>query len=248
MKASSIRSLLWKESRQLGRNRTAMLTAALLPFIILFLAPIQLLVAVHFGAGPELEQLGDFPLPGLAEANEPSELLVQFFYPMLFVMGGLLLPSLTTTYAIVAERERRSLELLISLPVSVAEILTAKLLAVLAVTALIGLPYVAVVLALLLVLGIAGPATIPALLAPFLAAVACSIGISLLLTLLARDFRTSNNLSGAFVVPVLLLTVGTLGAVSGPARTYVLALVLLALGSVAVLIALRWVTVERYLD
>lgn len=248
MKASSIRSLLWKESRQLGRNRTAMLTAALLPFIILFLAPIQLLVAVHFGAGPELEQLGDFPLPGLAEVNEPSELLVQFFYPMLFVMGGLLLPSLTTTYAIVAERERRSLELLISLPVSVAEILTAKLLAVLTVTALIGLPYVAVVLTLLLVLGIAGPATIPALLAPFLAAVACSIGISLLLTLLARDFRTSNNLSGAFVVPVLLLTVGTLGAVSGPARTYVLALVLLALGSVAVLIALRWVTVERYLD
>lgn len=248
MKATSIRSLLWKESRQLGRNRTAMLTAALLPFIILFLAPIQLLVAVHFGAGPELEQLGDFPLPGLAEVNEPSELLVQFFYPMLFVMGGLLLPSLTTTYAIVAERERRSLELLISLPVSVAEILTAKLLAVLTVTALIGLPYVAVVLTLLLVLGIAGPATIPALLAPFLAAVACSIGISLLLTLLARDFRTSNNLSGAFVVPVLLLTVGTLGAVSGPARTYVLALVLLALGSVAVLIALRWVTVERYLD
>ena len=213
MRASSIRSLLWKETRQLGRNRTAMLTAAMLPFVILFLAPIQLLVAVHFGGGPGLEQLRDSPLPGFADVTDPRQLLVQFFYPMLLVMGGLLLPSLTTTYAIVAERERRSLELLISLPVTVAEILTAKLLAVLAVTAMIGLPYVAIVL-----------------------------------TLLARDFRTANNLSGAFVVPALLITVGTLGAVGGPARTYVLAAALLALGAIATFAALRWVSVERYLE
>ena len=248
MSAASIRSLLWKETRQLGRNRTAMLTAAMLPFIILFLAPIQMLVAVHFGGATGMQQLGDVPLPGFADVTEPTQLLMQVFYPLLFVIGGLLLPSLTTTYAIVAERERRSLELLLSLPVSVAEILAAKLIAVLAVTTLIGVPYVAVVLTLLLILGIAGPATIPALLAPFLAAVACSIGMSLLLTLLARDFRTSNNLSGAFVVPVLALTVVTLGAVSGPARTYVLALVLLAIGAVAVAAALRWVSFERYLE
>ena len=248
MRAGVIRSLLWKETLQIGRNRTAMLTAAMLPFIILFLAPIQLLVALHFGGGGGLDQLRDSPLPGMTDVTDPSQLLTQFFYPMMLVIGGLLLPSLTTTYAIVAERERRSLELLISLPVTVAEILTAKLLAVLAVTAMIGLPYVAVVLTLLLILGVAEPATIPALLAPFLAAIACSIGISLLLTLLARDFRTANNLSGAFAVPVLLLTIAILGAVSGPARTYVLAAVLLALAAVAIFAALRWVSVERYLE
>lgn len=248
MRISAIRSLLWKETRQIGRNRTAMLTAAMLPFIILFLAPIQLLVAMHFGGGPAIDQLRDSPLPGFADVTDPRQLLVQFFYPMLLVMGGLLLPSLTTTYAIVAERERRSLELLISLPVTVGEIIAAKLLAVLAVTAVIGLPYVAIVVTLLLVLGVAGPATIPALLAPFVAAVACSTGISLLLTLLARDFRTANNLSGAFIVPALLLTVGTLSAVGGPARTYVLAVLLLALGAAAVFAALRWVSFERYLE
>ena len=248
MRAHSIRALLWKETRQLGRNRTAMLTAAMLPFIILFLAPIQLLVGLHFSGDSGMQQLRSAPLPGFSDVSEPSQLLLQFFYPLLFVIGGLLLPSLTTTYAIVAERERRSLELLISLPVTVAEILTAKLLAVLAVTAVVGLPYVAVVLALLLILGIAGPAIVPALLAPFLAAVACSIGISLLLTLLARDFRTANNLSGAFAVPVMFVTVATLGAVSGPARTYVLALVLLTIGAVAVFAALRWVSFERYLE
>jgi ABC-2 type transport system permease protein len=248
MRAGVIRSLLWKETRQIGRNRTAMLTATMLPFIILFLAPIQLLVAMHFGGGAEFEQLRASQLTGFADVTDPRQLLVQFFYPMMLVIGGLLLPSLTTAYAIIAERERRSLELLISLPVTVAEILTAKLLAVLAVTAVIGLPYVAVVITLLLVLGVAGPATIPALLAPFLAAIACSIGISLLLTLLARDFRTANNLSGAFIVPALLLTVGTLSAVGGPARTYVLAALLLAVGAAAVFVALRWVSVERYLE
>ena len=106
MRPSAIRSLLWKATRQLGRNRTAMLTAAMLPFIILFLAPIQLLVAVHFGGGPGIEELRDTPLPGFADVTDPSQLLVQFFYPMLLVMGGLLLPSLTTTYAIVI-RDRR---------------------------------------------------------------------------------------------------------------------------------------------
>ncbi len=248
MRASSIRSLLWKETRQIGRNRTAILTAALLPFIILFLAPLQLLVAMRLGGGPGIEQLRNSPLPGFSDVNDPTQLLVQLFYPMLLVVGGLLLPSLTTTYAIVAERERRSLELLLSLPVTVGEILAAKLLAVLAVTAVIGLPYVAIVLALLLVLGIADAGTIPALLAPFVAAVACSTGISLLLTLLARDFRTANNLSGAFIVPALFLSIATLGAVGGPARTYVLALVLLALGAVAIFTALRWVSFERYLE
>ncbi len=248
MRMSAIRSLLWKETRQIGRNRTAMLTAALLPFLILFLAPIQMIVGLRLGGDRGMEQLREAPLPGFTDLGDPSQLLVQFFYPLLLVIGGLLLPSLTTTYAIVAERERRSLELLISLPVTVGEIIAAKLLAVLAVTAVIGIPYLAIVLTLLLVLGIAGAATIPALLAPFLAAVACSTAISLLLTLLARDFRTANNLNGAFFVPALLVSVGILSAVGGAARTYVLAAALLALAAIALVIALRWVSFERYLD
>jgi len=36
--------------------------------------------------------------------------------------------------------------------------------------------------------------------------------------------------------------------VAGPARTYVVAVILLALGAVALLAALRWVSVERYLE
>ena len=247
MRAGMIGALFWKETRQIGRNRTALLTAALLPFLILFLAPIQLMFQFRLVGARGLDQIQQAPLPGLA-TTDPMQLLLQFLYPLLFVIGGMLLPSLTTTYAIVAERERRSLELLVSLPVSVTEILTAKLLAVLAVTAIVGLPYVCIVLALLLVVGIADASIVPALLAPFLAAVLYSTAVALLLTLLARDFRTANNLNGAFFVPALLISIAALAAVAGPARTYVLSLLLLVLAAIAVVVALRWVSFERYLE
>ena len=245
MRAIAVRALLWKELRQVGRNRTALLTATFLPFVILFVAPIQILLQIRLVGSRGLPT--NAPLPGF-DASDPMQLLLQLVYPLLFVIGGLLLPGLTTSYAIVAERERRSLELLVSLPVSVGEILAAKLMMVLIVTALVGLPYLAVIFALLLTLGVASAATIPALLAPFIAAVICSTSMSLLLTLLARDFRSANNLNGALFVPVIFISVATLILVGGGARTYVLSAVLLALAAIVLVIARRWVTFERYLE
>lgn len=245
MRVFAIRALLWKELRQVGRNRTALLTATFLPFVILFVAPIQLLLQLRVVGARGLPT--NTPLPGF-DMSDPMQLLLGLVYPLLFVIGGLLLPSLTTSYAIVAERERRSLELLVSLPVSVSEILAAKMLMVLVVTALVGVPYLAVVLALLLILGIASASTVPALLAPFLAAVVCSTATSLLLTLLARDFRSANNLNGALIVPAIFISFATLLIVRGDARTYVLSLVLLVLAGITLLIAKRVVTFERYLE
>jgi ABC-type Na+ efflux pump permease subunit len=239
---------LWKETTQLGRNRSALLTATLLPALILFLAPIQVLIQSRFFGRASFEQIASAPLPGLATITGPNELLLQVVYPLLFVLGGLLLPTLTTTYAIIAERERRSLELLISLPVSVAEVLAAKILAVLIVTGLVGLPYVGLVITLLMVVGIADPSTIPSLLMPFVAAVVCATSGSLLLTLLARDFRSANNLNGALMIPVIIIAAVPILTVAGAARTYVVAALLLALAALALLAATRWITFERYLE
>ncbi|HUQ42108.1 MAG TPA: ABC transporter permease [Candidatus Limnocylindrales bacterium] len=244
MRPFAVRALLWKELRQVGRNRTALLTAAFLPFVILFVAPIQVLLQLRLVGSRGLPT--NVPLPGM-ESGDPMQLLLHIVYPLLFVIGGLLLPSLTTTYAIVAERERRSLELLVSLPVSVIEILAAKLGMVLVVTALVGLPYLAVVFTVLLILGVASAPDIPALLAPFVAAVVCSTAMSLLLTLLARDFRSANNLNGALFVPVIFISAATLFLIA-PSGSYVLSIILLALAVATLFIAKRWVTFERYLE
>jgi ABC-2 type transport system permease protein len=247
MRRDVLAHLVWKETRQLARNRMALLTAALLPFIILFLAPIQLVIQLRL-AGSAFAAMQGAPLSGLAGLDDPMQIVAQIIYPMLLVVGGLLLPSITTTYAIVAERERRSLELLIALPVSVSEILVAKLLSVLLLSLLIGLPYFAIVMTLLIVIDVATLATIPALLYPFLGALACSIGFALIITLLARDFRTANNLNGVLLVPVIAITAITLFAVGGPARTYALGTVLLVAAAVTTFIAIRWISFERYLE
>lgn len=231
----------------MGRNRGALLTATFLPFIVLFFAPIQVLIQFRV-ARDQLPEVTDVPIPGLAGATDPSQILVGFVYPILFVMGGLLLPSVTTAYAIVTERERRSLELLIALPVSVTEILAAKLGTVLVVTAMVGVPYIAVVITLLLILGIANGPAVVALFVSFAAAVTCSTGISLLLTLLARDFRTANNLNGAIFGPLLVITVGVLAAVARPANVYAVSALLLLIAAAAVFIARSWVSFERYLE
>jgi ABC-type Na+ efflux pump permease subunit len=248
MRGFALAALLWKETRQIGRNRGALFTATFLPAVLLLLAPVSLLVQLQLPNSNSLRQMRALPLAGLSSVASPNELLLQVIYPVLFIMGGMLLPAMTTSYAIVAERERQTLELLVSLPVSVKEVLATKLLAVLIVAALVGLPYVAVFVTLLMVLGVAGPPAIPILLAPFVSAVVVSISASLLVTLLARDFRTANNLSGAFIVPVLIISSVIVATVGGAVRVYVLSAVLIALAGLVLLLATRWVTFERYLE
>lgn len=249
MDGATILTLLGKELRQTGRNRGAMLSATLLPLLIVVVAPLGMLVQSRFAGGARgLEQLRAVPLAGFTSLSDPTELLVQFTYPLFFTLGGLMLPSLMTTYTIVAERERRSLELLVALPVSVAEIIVAKLLSVLVVSLVVVLPLFAVVVSALLVLGVAGPSVVISLLLPLVAGLACSTCLALLITLLARDFRTANNLNGVLFVPLIFVAVGTLSAVGGPGRTAVLTVLLFAVGLVALVVAIRWVSVERYLD
>jgi ABC-2 type transport system permease protein len=167
--------------------------------------------------------------------------------PMLLVLGGLIVPSVSATHTIVAEREKRSLELLMALPARVSDILLAKLLAVLVLAGLVLLPLFTIDMIVLLALGLAGVVDVAILLALLLSAVACSTGVALLLALLARDFRTANNLNGAFLGPVILAVLGLLFGLPTPLSYAVLVAVLLAAGVLSTQIGLRWLTFERYL-
>ena len=65
--------------------------------------------------------------------------------------------------------------------------------------------------------------------------------------LLARDFRTANNLNGIMLGPLILIVLIVLVAIPRPANFAVLVAVLLACGALATLAGLRWLTFERYL-
>lgn len=242
----SVRILLGKEFAQLGRSRAALVSATLIPLLLLVIVPVPQLIAFSKAPIniPELPGGGPAGLQSLRGAD----LFVQLLYPLLVTICGLIVPSLAASYTIVSERERRTLELLIALPVRLTDILLAKLLSILILGTVVTVPLFAITATLVVILDVAPAGTVVLLLIPLIAAVICSTCLSLLLTLLARDFRTANNVNGVLFFPVLITTVGVLGAVGGSARFFVLGVTLLTLGAIALVIGARWITFERYLD
>jgi ABC-type transport system involved in multi-copper enzyme maturation permease subunit len=232
--------LVRKELRQFMRSRTAVLTGLLLPALIMVVAPVAQLVA----ASASTTVRAPAAIPGIGGL---SDVFLYFTFPLFFVLGGLMTPSLAATHTVISERERRSIELLVALPVTVRDILTAKMTANLLVAGVTLLPLFVVDAAAVLLLTSAGPLYVVAALLLVMSALTASIGISLLLALLARDFRTANNLNGFFVVPTMLMTGACVALVPGLWRFVVLSALMLALGGLAYLIAVRWLTFERYL-
>ena len=244
-----VRVLLGKELRQITRSRAALASSTLLPLLLITLTPMGQLIAMR-SAPPEPppDIPGGVMPPGLADAiQDPDQFFIRFMLPMFITLGGLIVPSVAATYTIVAEREKRTLDLLMALPVRVVDILTAKLLAMLILAAAVVVPLFLIDAAVLLWLGDATPADLGFLFALLLAAIACSLGIALLLALLARDFRTANNLNGVMLGPLILIVLIVLVAIPRPANFAVLVAVLLACGALATLAGLRWLTFERYL-
>ncbi|HTD76674.1 MAG TPA: hypothetical protein VK898_03485, partial [Chloroflexota bacterium] len=99
----------------------------------------------------------------------------------------------------------------------------------------------------LLGFGLVGAVDVAIMLGLLLSALACSVAVALLLALLARDFRTANNINGALLGPVILAVLGVLFGLPTPLSYIVLAAVLLAAAAAAVQVGLRWLTFERYL-
>jgi ABC-type Na+ efflux pump permease subunit len=241
-----VRVLVRKELRQLLRSRNALLTGLLLPTLIMVVAPLAQLSA---GAAGSQARGGAVPavVPGLAGLGHLSDVFLYVSFPLFFVLGGLMTPALAATHTVISERERRSLELLVALPVSVNDILAAKMTANLTAAGATLLPLFAIDAFAVLRTTSAGPLYVLAALLLVCSALVASIGSSLLLALLARDFRTANNLSGFFVVPTMIVTGLCVTLVPGLWRFVVLSLLMLAMGGAAYLVASRWLTFERYL-
>jgi len=185
--------------------------------------------------------------PGLA-GLKPNGILAFYLIPMFTALGGIVMPSVTSLYTIVQERERKTLELLIALPVRLTDIIYAKLGATLLIAVTVMLPLFAVQAIAVLVLGLAGPVWVAFELLLLACSIACSICISFVLALLARDFRTSQQINGFLLMPILVLVNVVLLAVPSSIKVPVLAVLLLVAGAVTLAVGLRRLTFERYLS
>jgi ABC-type Na+ efflux pump permease subunit len=246
MRGREIQILVRKEVQQLIGSRGAMWTALLLPVLFLVLVPAPyLFLAASLPTGA-MELASTVPL-GPA-ASEPNVVLRMLILPLCMLAGGLLVPSSTATYTLIAEREQRTLELLVGLPVRIGQVLLAKLLVVAVVTIGVCFALFAVDASLIMSLGIAGPGYVTALGALLLAALVYATTSALLIALLARDLRTANHLATAFLLPTMLLGAAVVVLVPGEYGGLLVLAGLLVVGAATALwVALRVVTFERLL-
>jgi ABC-2 type transport system permease protein len=248
MIAAQVGPLLGKELRQVRRSRGALLSATLLPLLLMVITPAFQLYSIRSAPDMVSRLPPDYNGPLPPELTDPNRLFTSFLFPLFLALGGLVVPSVAATYTVVAERERRSIELLMALPVRVGDILMAKLLAMLVLAGVVVLPLFVLDAAVLLAMGMIQPGYALLLLMVLLSAIACSVAEGLVLGLLARDFRTANNLNGALLLPMITATFAVLVVVRDPWRLPVLSALLLAAGAAAYLIAMRWLTFERYVS
>ncbi|MFY0528252.1 ABC transporter permease subunit [Archangium gephyra] len=244
-----VRILFRKEWRQLVRSRGAMLTALLLPILLLVVIPGLQMLGMKMGATKPVNLPPGVELPrGLREmAEDPVAMMRAMLVPFI-ALGGLIVPSVTASYILITERESRTLELLVALPVRVGQILLAKLLALLVLASSVTLVLFSVDAVLILGLGIGSPGFVLALLAVLLSSLTFSTTTALLVSLLARDFRTANNINGLLIGPTILVCFFVTLAVPGPFLSSLLLAVLFAIGSVvATFVSMKVVTFERLL-
>lgn len=249
MLAREVRILFRKEWRQLLRSRGAMVTALLLPIILLVIVPGAQMLGMKAGAATPMNLPPGVVLPrGLREfATDPVAMMRAMLVPFI-ALGGLIVPSVTASFILITERESRTLELLVALPVRVGQILLAKLLALLTLASSVTLVLFSVDAALILGLGLGSPGFVLALLAVLLTSLTFSTTTALLVSLLARDFRTANNVNGLLLGPTILVCFVAVLAVPGPIFTSLLLAALFTVGSVvATVVAMKVITFERLL-
>ncbi|HEX2987323.1 MAG TPA: ABC transporter permease subunit [Chloroflexota bacterium] len=240
-----LKILFAKEWKQAVRNRGALLTATLLPLFLLLIVPVAQAILATQGLGTTGMNTGPLP-PGLTDAS-PEAVFVQVTFPLFVVLGGLIVPSLAASHTVVSEREKRTVDLLMALPVSLGQIVAGKVAAVVALALAITLPLVLIDFVLLSLLGLADLSLILFYALELLASLTFSVSSTVAIALLARDYRSANNLSGAFMGPMILLTMAfNLLLPWGLYRLALHAGLMLLVGFVTIWVTLKVVSLERY--
>jgi ABC-2 type transport system permease protein len=242
-----VQLLFWKEVRQLTRNTAAMLSSLFMPAVLIVLAPVLALLASRTEPYRDLRPPpAAATLPGFDLVHDGEGYFLYITLPFLFVIAALLTPILAGVHTLIVERERRSLELLMALPVLVGDILAAKLAAILATAVATIVPMFVVDAIVIVSLTGAGMAYVIGALFLIVTTLVAAVSASLLIALMARDLRSATSLGGLLSVPPLLLTGLCVVFVPGLGRFVVLGLLMLGSGCATLYAGLRWLTSERY--
>jgi len=211
-------TILKKEWSEVFLNRLVLFSVAFLPLILVAIP----LVTLFFMGGVESESLNssnDFVLTDAycQSLNEVDCLQIYMLdlFALLFMILPISIPVTIAAYSIVGEKASRSLEPLLATPITVAELLTGKILAA-SIPAVLAtwLAYMLYVIGVAIILGtdaylrLLEPLWLMAIfvVGPLLTLLAVCTAI--MISSRATDPRVAEQLSAVVVLPIILLIVG----------------------------------------
>lgn len=256
-----LQALLQKETAQLFNHRKYLHTVLLIMTVILLIGPVVAATLLAITFDPSTVGAS----PWAAQGGSPDEIMSRQRVYTLFVMdmhdlafsramvgillmsGGLLGSTMVSSNAVL-EREKRTLELLVALPVSLAEILVAKGLAALRLSSLIGLPLLLTALSWAVYLTVLDVSGALWLILIFIASNATSACLALMLGTFGKDLSIAGLITSLYQ---LVFTGALFFASLFLPSPHGYALVLtgeLLIAAVAFSIAIRKLSFEHYLE
>jgi ABC-2 type transport system permease protein len=214
-----IKTIIDKEWAEVFKNRLVLFTVAFLPLMLTAL-PLFTLYATQSltpdelasGSAPD-EFFGDLCV-GLSEGDCTQVYLLTIF-TLLFMILPIMIPVTIAAYSIVGEKSTRSLEPLLATPITTAELIIGK--AAAAVIPAIVVTWVSFAFYLIGVRVMSNAVIFARLVAPmWLLAVflvgpllaVLSVCTAMIISSRVTDPRTAEQLSGAVVLPIMMVIVG----------------------------------------
>lgn len=214
-----IRTIIEKEWAEVFKNRLVLFSVAFLPLILTALP----LITVGATNSMGLEEFSGDAAPdaffgelctGLNEID-CTQVYMLTLYVLLFMIMPVMIPVSISAYSIVGEKTTRSLEPLLATPITTAELLAGKMAA--AVIPAVGVTWIAFGIYLLgsrlmvndtVFMRLLDPMWLLAifLVGPLLAVM--SVSVAVMVSARVTDPRVAEQLSGAVILPIILLVVG----------------------------------------
>jgi Cu-processing system permease protein len=195
-----LRPLFRKEARQIMRSKRTVAAAALVPALMLIFVTGGDIVTLRLGFGSK-----PIYLLSSAHAVSGTYLLRHFTLPVLITISSLVTPSIVMGDVLFGERERRTLDLLVGLPISALDVVIAKLAAVLLFALSVTIPLFALNVVIVSAFGYGSVSQTAALCELMLAAICYSATSALLIALVAGEARAANIVSGLLLGPIVPL-------------------------------------------
>ena len=209
-----------KEWSEVFKNRFVFFTVAFLPLMLTAL-PLVILYATGTSEDISGASMGDLPpqfmtMCGGLTGGECMQYYLVTQFMLLFMMIPIIIPITIASYSIVGEKTTRTLEPLLATPVTTLELLTGKsLAAVIPAVAATWLGFILYAIGAKLIVGT--PAVLDKLVDPLWLTAIFAVGpllaiagvnIAVMISSRVNDPRIAEQISGIFVLPIIVLFIG----------------------------------------